>query len=571
MWETLKRLLLEIKPYKSKVIIIASMGILYSLFYSRLVLSLKDINDSFEKGNQQQIVTISLISVGLALGVGICRYFHIFEMNFVSELVVNNLRQRLQRKLMDLHMGFHSAFENGAGGLMSRVLNDVKVIQDGLRMVADLFREPLLGILLLGNLFYLNWKLTCSMMIVLPFILVFLRWISLGLRKFVQLGQEQLEKMTSTIKETLDGVRIIQSFNLQNMMGEKLRNQSDDYVQIRKSVHQKVELMGPVTEFIATCLILSIFVYFSVQVGRGEVSSGSVLAYIASLMLLNQPIKKLQESYVRIQETLVAARRVYEILDMPVDIQESLNPKPFPKEWKMIRYENVNFTYGKLPALKNISFTISRGEKVAFVGESGSGKSTLVNLLLRFYNTTSGDIFIDDISIRDFAIEDLRNNIALVAQDVFLFSDTIEKNIWSGNFSRDPKLTKEAAEAVNAHEFVKRLPNGYQNMVGERGGMLSGGEKQRISIARALFKNAPILVLDEATSALDHVNEEEVQRGIETLMAGRTCFIIAHRPRALRAADKIIVIKNGVIVETGNSPDLLSLRGEFARLQKVLD
>lgn len=563
------RLLQEVRPHAKKVIVIAITGIIYSLAYARLVMILKDINDSFQAGKESSLIHVSMWALGLALVVAVSRYFHIYLMNYVSELVVNSLRLQLQKKFMNLNLTFHGQYAAGSGGLLSRILNDVKVIQDGLRMVADFFREPLLAALLMFNLFYLNWRLTLTILVLLPVILFFLRQISRSLRKYVLWGQENLERMTSTIKESLDGIRIIQSFNLEKEMENKLRRESGDYLEIRRRVHARVEIMSPVTEFIATALILSIFFYFSVEVSKGTITTGAVLAYIASLMAINQPIKKLQESYVRIQETIVSVKRIFHILNEPSEVPESKLNLPFPKDWKKIVYKNVSFSYGHELILQNVSFEIKKGEQVAFVGESGSGKSTIVNLLGRFYDPSDGDILIDDVPIRDINLKELRKNIALVSQDVFLFSDTIERNIQAGDFSRSAEAVKDAAQSANAHNFIMKTAQQYQSRVGDRGQLLSGGEKQRISIARAFFKEAPVLILDEATSALDTASEIEVQKGLDTLTKGKTALIIAHRLSTIQNADRILVLKKGRLVEVGAHSELLSLNGEYSRFYSL--
>lgn len=569
MISELRPLLKEMRPHLKKVYVVAITGVIYSVAMARMLLILKDLQDSFAKGSTNHVAEVSAIAICLALVAAVSRYFHIFLMNFISELVVNSLRVKLQNKFMRLNLSFHSNYAAGSGGLLSRILNDIKVIQDGLRMVADFFREPLLAVLLLGNLFYLNWRLTLALLILMPPLLYFLRQISRSLRKYVIGGQENLEKMTSTIKESLDGVRIIQSFNLENVLSQKLQKESGDYLEIRRRIHARVEIMGPVTEFVATFVILGIFFYFSKEVAAGTITTGAVLAYIASMMAINQPVKKLQESYVRIQETIVATDRVFAIINEPSEVPESTKNLPFPKDWKTITYKNVSFSYHQQVTLKNINFELHRGDHVAFVGESGSGKSTIVNLLERFYDPAEGEILIDGVNIRDIDLKDLRRNVALVSQDVFLFSDSIERNIQAGDFNRPSTDVEPVAKSANAHQFIVTSGKGYKGLVGDRGNLLSGGEKQRVSIARAFFKNAPILILDEATSALDSASEVEVQNGLDLLMEGRTALVIAHRLSTIQGADRIFVLKKGQIVEIGTHNELLALKGEYSKFYEL--
>ncbi len=565
----IKKVLVEVKPHWKRVIIIGLTGVIYAACYAKLMYMIKDIESSFRSGNTNQIRDVSILALSLALTVSVCRYFHIYLMNITAEQVVNQFRQKLQNKFLNMDLKFHADYASGSGGLMSRIMNDIKVIQDGLRMVADIFREPLLALFLVINLFSLNSELTMTLFLIVPVILYFLRQISRSLRKYVLNGQEHLEKITATIKESLDGVRTIQSFNLEKTLNQKLKDETDYYFEIRKKVHARLEIMGPVTEFIATCLILAIFFYFGSLVAAGKASVGDVLAYIASMLAVNVPIKKFQESYVRIQETVVATRRIHEIIDQPSELEQSTQPLPFPKNWKSIEFKNVYFSYGHQNVLKNFSLVIRRGEKVALVGESGSGKSTIANLLERFYDPSLGEILIDNVPLKQFSVEDLRRNIGLVSQDVFLLRDTLENNIWSGDFEKSKSLVEPMSKKAHAHDFIVKLNNQYQNQAGERGGSLSGGEKQRVGIARAFLKDAPILILDEATSALDSRSEVEVQKGLNTLMEGRTVIVIAHRLSTIQNSDRIVVLRQGEIVESGNHEFLLRSQGEYFKFHQL--
>lgn len=567
--EEIKRIIKELVPHKRRLVVIALAGVGMAAADTANANLIKYVFDGLQFGQTEQIKHTFAWIIGLAFFKGVFRYFHLFNMNYASELVSQGLRQKLQGKFMRLNLAFHNNYASGSGGLISRALYDIMVIHHGLRMYADFFREPVLFLGLMGTLFYLNWKLTLSVLIVLPVILWFLRQLSRSIKKYSLKGQEDLEKIASTIKESLDGVRIIQSFNLEDELADRFNRESKEFLHARRRIHSLIESSGPITEFVMTLVIFSIMLYMAIEISAGRSTFGDFMSYVAALLMLSAPVKKLQESYVRVQETTVAARRVYSLLDEASEVPLAVRPKPFPKDWKEIRFENVSFRYGTDWILRDISFTIKQGHMVAFVGASGCGKSTLVNLLERFFDPTEGRILIDDVPIRDMDLKDLRSHIALVSQDVFLFGDSIERNIWAGDFSKPKEGIQQAAQRANAVQFIEKGDRGYESRVGEKGNLLSGGEKQRISIARAFFKDAPILILDEATSALDSASEIEVQKGLDQLMEGRTALVIAHRLATISRADRIHVMNAGKIVESGRHEELLKLRGEYFRLQQT--
>ncbi|MFS4459064.1 ABC transporter ATP-binding protein [Bdellovibrio sp. HCB2-146] len=565
----IQKLLGEVKEYKRYIYVVAVTGILYALAYSQFALIIKSLFDNLQSGKHDELMKLLPIALGLTLVSAVSRYYHIYLMNYVAESVVQRIRQKLQQKFMHLSLSFHNSYVTGSGGLLSRITNDVRIIQDGLRLVADVFLYPLLLIGLIGNLLVIDWKLTLFATLVTPLIAMLLKSVSRSMKKYVPQERVAMEHITSTIKESLDGVRIIQSFNLEKEMGDKLVKQSDEYLAIRKTVYSRQEAAGPVTEFIATALLLTILGYTSFQLAHGQGSAGVFVGFVTSLLMLNAPIKKIQEAIVRLNDITISLQRIYSIIDSPEEVPQKADPKPFPKDWQKIVYKNVTFSYGKEMILKGIDLEIKRGEVVALVGASGSGKSTIVNLIERFFDATTGTISFDNTNILDIDLKDLRRNVALVTQDVFLFSDTIERNIQAGDFDRNKEDVSKMAKLANAHDFIMKMPQGYQSRVGDRGNLLSGGEKQRISIARAMFKDAPLLILDEATSALDTASEIEVQKGIDHLMEGRTALVIAHRLSTIQKADKIVVLREGKIVEIGTHQDLISRQGEYFRFHSL--
>lgn len=561
----LKSTLKELLVFKKYLIVVAITGVIGAACKGYVAIFIKELMDTAAV-SPEKLIPMGWVGALLAFVIGISRYFHIYLMNLAAEKVSQALRQKLQAKFMRLNLKFHNNYAAGSGGLISRAMNDIRIIHDGLRLFADLFSAPLLFIFLLINLFVLDAKLTFYILLITPVLILFLKQISKSIRKYSIFGIEQLERITSTIKESLDGVRTIQAFNLEKRMENKLKQQGDEFVEMRKKVHALIESMGPVTEFVATFLILGVVFYFSQKISMGLVTAGSLTGFITAILQVNEPVKKFQEAYVRIQETRVAAARVYHLLDEKSEIEEFVSASDFPAAWRSIEYKNVNFSYAEENLIQNFNLTINKGQIVAFVGESGSGKSTLANLLARFYDPQGGEILIGGKNIKKIKLSDLRKNIGLVSQDVFLFSDTIEKNILASTEDLESILVEQSAKAAHAHDFIMRLPQQYQTQTGERGNLLSGGEKQRVGIARAFLKDAPILILDEATSALDSISEEQVQRGLETLMKGRTTFIIAHRLSTVQNADLILVLSKGKIVESGTHTKLLSQNGEYSRL-----
>ena len=564
-----RRLLQEFKDHKKLVIIVAVSGLVNASMVGLLAAQMKAIFDGVQALNTNVVREHVLVILLVSLTQGVSRYLHLFNMNYLSELICQGLREKLQSKFMRLNLTFHNSYLAGSGGLISRILTDIVVIFHGLRLFADFFRAPLQGILALAMLLYYNWRLTLIIIFVLPLVIGFLRVIAKSIRKFSTKGQEDLERITGTIKETLDGVRIIQSFNLESEMQQRFKDQSVEYLHSRRRTHSLMEITGPVTEFVMTAVVVFIIGQFGVEIAEKKATLGDFMAYITAVLMIADPVKKLQEAYVRFQETSSAAKRAFSMLDENSEVPQNQALKKFPENWKNITYKNVSFRYGNDWILKNVNLVITRGQMVAFVGASGSGKSTLVNLLARFFDPTEGQIFIDETPVNEIDLHELRSHIGLVTQDVFLFSDTIERNIWAGDFSKDQNRVTDSAKFANAHDFIEKTPLKYQNRVGDRGNLLSGGEKQRVSIARAIFKDAPILILDEATSALDSANEAEVQKGLDSAMQGRTSLVIAHRLATIARADVIYVMRQGQLVESGRHQDLLKNSGDYSTLYKL--
>ena len=595
MYKSWKYLWPFITPYKKKIIFALFLGFLFAqlaVFLPVLVnamflafqkktllddphfykiINYFNLNKShwlFQINYEQMILVIIFILPFYYLVFGLVRYLHLFLIKSTSEQIVCDIRVALMNQFMGLDFLSFSENKKGSAGFLSRTLNDMTVLQNGLQYYVDLVREPIMAGVLVLYMFFINWKISLGACLFLPIFIFVIRSLTKSLRSFAYQSQTAMEDVTRTLKEGLDGIQVIQSFNLQEKMKEKFRKQVNWYFSKRRKIIKREELGGPINEWFASVLV-SVLCFIQAQmIWENESDTASFIAFLVAAGMLDKPIKKSQQAMIRIQQNVVALERLGEILSRPRALKEVDHPLVFPKDWHFIEFKNLCFSYNQKSIIKNISFTIKRGEVVALVGQSGAGKSTLAGLLQRFFDPDSGEILIDSVPISRMKISSLRSNIAYVTQDVFLFDDSVENNIWFGNMKKEKEEVRLSAKKANVTSFIQEGERGFQSSVGERGLRFSGGEKQRISIARALFKDAPILVLDEATSALDSTSEKEVQKGIQTLLEGRTALIIAHRLSTISFCDRIFVLKEGQIIEEGTHQSLVKKNGEYARFFK---
>lgn len=565
-----QRLVPELKPYKSTIIIIVILGAVVSALKGVTPVLIQQLVDvAWGEKDKTLAFQIPLAIAALWILSGIARYFHMFWMRFTGDRIAVKLRRDLMNKYLSLNLSFFQQFMRGQGGLISRMVNDIFLVQTNINKIADFAREPFMAIFALGYLIYIDWKLVIFVGIALPLITFVSKRMARSLRKYSRRLQEAMEDLTHTLKESLDGTRVVQSFNLEGEIRARFNKQADNYLENIRKIISREEASTPISEGLAALAQAAILIYVGNQVFKNQFTVGDFTGFLFAVGLLQDSVKKIQYSYIKLQQVSVALTRLYDVLESTETVPESDQPKPFPENWDEIEFRNVTFAFDKKTVLKNVNLKVKRGEVVALVGSSGGGKSTLVNLLERFFDPVDGEILIGGIPITELSLKDLRDHIGLVTQDVFLFADTIEKNIQLGSPNKDPEGIISAAQSANAHNFISQTPKGYKSRVGDRGELLSGGEKQRISIARAIFKNAPILILDEATSALDSESEGEVQKGLDKLMTGRTAFVIAHRLSTITNADRILVLKGGELVEQGNHEELLGQKGEYYRFHQM--
>lgn len=496
----------------------------------------------------------------------IFRYIFMYNIRLLAESKAVSTRETLMSHYLSLDARFKNSLSDGSGGLISRILNDVVIYQEGVKRVADLLKEPFLIVFSIAYLFFINWKVALFLFLGLPPILIIIKSIATSLRKHSNKSQETMESVTMTLKEGLDGARVIHSFNLEETILNRFKKHTQNYLKTVQKIIIREELSGPVTESLSSIVFCGSFLLIAYLVKNENLTFGEFTGIATAIALLTEASKKTQTAFIRIQQASVAKERIDSILEN----QESrkLQPsglKPFPKKLTSISIENLCVSVGSKDILKSINFSTQAHKTIALVGPSGSGKSTLLNCIDTYILPTSGFVKFNDQDISETDPIDLRKNISLVSQDPFLFNTSVYENLKYAKKDLSEQEAKEALRLSNA-DFVLDLPDGIHTEVGESGSRFSGGEKQRLSIARALIKNTPILLLDEATSALDTQSEKEVQKGLESLKEGRTCFVVAHRLSTIQEADTILVMSEGEIIEQGSHEELINYEGLYSGL-----
>lgn len=568
--KTLLRVLSYLKPYRGPVIITLGLAILTTLLDMLPPWLIKVIIDSLVEGEVDNSVQWFVLALVMAY---FARHYsnhrRILLNNQVEQKIVFDMRSQVYRALQGLSLNF---FENrSTGELMSRVNDDVNYVE---RIFIDGVEQALTAILILVGitiiLFAMHWKLAALALLPIP-LLVFGAWkYTIRAHSQYTVVRKSAGRMNSILQDTLSGIRETFSFNRQAFEIKRFEERSKDYCDGSLEVMRLWSYYSPSMMFLGSLGTVFILWYGIGLVQAGTITVGTLVAFIGYLALFYTPINQLHSVNHMLQHALASSERLFDIIDQKPDVEDSPNAiLPTTNCQGRIVFRNVNFSYlPEVPVLKDVSFEIMPGEQIALAGHTGSGKSTLIKLLMRFYDANSGQVMLDENSVEQLKLSYLREQIGLVSQDPFLFNGTVAENISYGNIEASREQIERSAIAAGADEFIQDLPQGYDTKVGERGVKLSGGEKHRIAIARVFLKDPPIIILDEATASVDTRTEAKIKSALDTLMKGRTTLIIAHRLSTLEGCTRILVLKDGSLIESGSHEELIEGDSEYARLFK---
>lgn len=563
-----KRLVREhLAPYKMRFAQACIFMLLTALSTAALPFLLKPVFDDVFTTSDPSLLFIFCSAVLAAFVVkGFASYGETVTMTQIGQSIISDIQNRVFRHLMDLDLDYFH--KRNSGELLSRFTNDITLMRNSVaNTIVGIGRDSFTLVFLIGVMFYRDWFLACLSFFIFP--AAFLPIIRIGkrMRKVTFNAQDEIARFTKQLTQIFQGIRVIKAYSTEDYEATRAQNQIEKIYKLVVKTARVRSLSHPIIESMGGVAIISVIAYGGWQVMHHSRTTGEFISFIGALILAYEPLKRLSNLNASLQEGLAAADRVFEIIDAKSTILSAVRPNHPKKVTGAIEFTNVHFAYGpRKKALMGINFKAETGKCIALVGSSGSGKSTIVNLIPRFYDVVEGAISIDGINIKDWDMAFLRKQIALVSQEIALFDLSVFENITYGckDFTKDDVYS--AAKSAAAHEFIEKLPQGYDTIVGENGVSLSGGQRQRLAIARAMLKKSPILLLDEATSALDTDSERHIQLALKSLMVGKTSIMVAHRLSTVIDADHIYVLDNGKIIESGSHQQLLQLNKQYAHL-----
>ncbi|NIX67513.1 SAV1866 family putative multidrug efflux ABC transporter [Staphylococcus aureus] len=574
----IKRYLQFVKPYKYRIFATIIVGIIKFGIPMLIPLLIKYAIDGVINNHAlttDEKVHHLTIAIGIALFIFVIvrppiEFIRQYLAQWTSNKILYDIRKKLYNHLQALSARFYA--NNQVGQVISRVINDVEQTKDFiLTGLMNIWLDCITIIIALSIMFFLDVKLTLAALFIFPFYILTVYVFFGRLRKLTRERSQALAEVQGFLHERVQGISVVKSFAIEDNEAKNFDKKNTNFL-TRALKHTRwnaysFAAINTVTD-IGPIIVIGVGAYLAIS---GSITVGTLAAFVGYLELLFGPLRRLVASFTTLTQSFASMDRVFQLIDEDYDIKNGVGAQPIEIKQGRIDIDHVSFQYNdnEAPILKDINLSIEKGETVAFVGMSGGGKSTLINLIPRFYDVTSGQILIDGHNIKDFLTGSLRNQIRLVQQDNILFSDTVKENILLGRPTATDEEVVEAAKMANAHDFIMNLPQGYDTEVGERGVKLSGGQKQRLSIARIFLNNPPILILDEATSALDLESESIIQEALDVLSKDRTTLIVAHRLSTITHADKIVVIENGHIVETGTHRELIAKQGAYEHLYSI--
>ncbi|MDZ7641160.1 MAG: lipid A export permease/ATP-binding protein MsbA [Desulfurivibrio sp.] len=558
-----------LKPYRKRLSLAMISMVLVAGFSGAQAYMVKPLLDEiFIEKNRLMLNFLPLVLILVFLLKGVFYYSYRYLLDTTGQSVVRDLRKEIFRHIHALPVAFFH--KTATGELISRVISDVTLIQGAVsRALVGVLKDMIQVVVLLGVVFYLDWRMALVTFILLPAAAVPIVHFGKQFRRNSTSNQQTVALVSGALHETIGGHRVVKAFGMEEYENSRFAKLIDRLYKIIVKEVQIRSLQHPVMELIGGLAFAGIIWYGGYQVLAGDSTPGTFMSFLTALFMVYEPVKKISGLSSVIMQGAAAAVRVFDLLDIQPDIEDrpgAVELSPFKRD---IAFEEVSFSYdGQTPVLRDLNLRVPAGQVLAIVGPSGGGKSTLVNLIPRFFEVSAGRILIDGHDLREVTVASLRAQVAIVEQQTVLFNDTVRNNIAYGDLQRTDDEVYAAAKAAHAYDFIRQLPQGFATMIGEGGARLSGGQRQRLAIARALLKNAPILILDEATSALDTESEREVQRALENLMHNRTTLVIAHRLSTIKNADRIIVMQDGRVVEEGDHQALLDQQGVYRELRR---